>query len=597
MNYEINYFINFWKILPNSKKSSLKKIIQLSILSSFMEIINIFALSILLNVLTNENFNNKYITLFLYNLFPKNELYKILLLSIFFALTVIISCYLRFKTISFQFRLIGEIGNYISRNVLKNILYKPYQWHKKINSINVLSSLTKDLDQTLLCIQSLLAVFCNLFTIVLIIISLLIYKPVQSLIIISVIFITYFIIYNFTRRDIKSDGEINRSNYSLSLKYAQESLKGIRDVVIDNSQEFYVGKFSEANLKSRLAEARVTVKSGSPRIFIEASVLMLFIFLALFSSLFFAKESNLISDLGTLIVGFYKILNPIQQSFIAFTSITYAIPSFIKVNKYLNDKSISKVQYPKIKFRKDLNSKFISIKSLNFRFRDKDSDILSNINLDINPGEKIAIVGMSGSGKSTLVDIILGLLNPYMGSICIYGNNLLYENINKEWAKKIGHVPQKIYFRDSSVKENIAIGKDENEINLKLLEESLKTAVIYEKIIDLPDKYDTRIGEDGSIFSGGQSQRLGIARALYKEPEVLILDEGTSALDNQTEKKLIENLLSLDDMTLLLVTHKTFTLKNFDKIVVMEKGAIKNIGTYDELMLKDDFLKNSNINV
>ena len=174
---------------------------------------------------------------------------------------------------------------------------------------------------------------------------------------------------------------------------------------------------------------------------------------------------------------------------------------------------------------------------------------------------------------------------------------ILYENINTEWAQKIGHVPQKIYFRDSSVKENIAIGKEENEINLKLLEECLKTAEIYKKIIDLPDKYDTCIGEDGSFFSGGQSQRLGIARALYIEPEVLILDEGTSALDNQTEKKVIENLLSLDEMTLLLVTHKTFTLKNFDKIVVMEKGSIKNIGTYDELILKDDFFKNSNINV
>ncbi|MGI9214554.1 MAG: ATP-binding cassette domain-containing protein, partial [Gammaproteobacteria bacterium] len=203
-----------------------------------------------------------------------------------------------------------------------------------------------------------------------------------------------------------------------------------------------------------------------------------------------------------------------------------------------------------------------------------------NISFKINKGESIGIVGETGSGKSTLVDLMLGLLKPYIGSILVDGK---YPVNAYQWHQKLGYVPQKIYLTDDTIEQNIAFG--EKEIDSGKLNAAIDAAQLRKLIDTLPKGSKTMVGERGIRLSGGESQRVVIARALYHKPEVLIFDESTSALDNETENRLMETIYSVSKArTVIMIAHRLTTLKNCDRIVVMEQGKIKKVTNYNMLI-------------
>jgi ATP-binding cassette subfamily C protein len=214
---------------------------------------------------------------------------------------------------------------------------------------------------------------------------------------------------------------------------------------------------------------------------------------------------------------------------------------------------------------------------------------LSNININIGKRDSIGIVGATGAGKTTLVDIFLGLLVPQKGLIKVDGLEVNDDN-RREWQNNLGYVPQFIYLSDNTVTRNIAFGVPDQMIDLEKVKKAAKIAKIDEFIEnELPDGYETIVGERGIRLSGGQRQRIGIARALYRDPEVLVLDEATSSLDGVTEKAFIGALTDLSGVkTLLVIAHRFNTIKDCDRIYVMEKGRIIAQGSYDELMEKEE---------
>ena len=255
----------------------------------------------------------------------------------------------------------------------------------------------------------------------------------------------------------------------------------------------------------------------------------------------------------------------------------------------IKEKVVKEINNP-LKF-----SKQITLKNICFKYPNSQLEALNNINLNIPLGSRIGLVGSTGSGKTTLVDVVLGLLEIEKGILSIDGIELNNNNL-RSWQKSIGYVPQYIYLSDDTLASNIAFGIDPSNINEDAIEKSSKIANLHDFVInELPNKYQTLIGERGVRLSGGQRQRIGIARALYHNPQVLILDEATSALDNLTEKGVMDGINNLSkNITIIIIAHRLSTVKNCDKIYVLEKGEIKNIGSYEDLIkVNENFRINS----
>ena len=279
----------------------------------------------------------------------------------------------------------------------------------------------------------------------------------------------------------------------------------------------------------------------------------------------------------------YRLIPALQQAYASFTQMRFVGPSIDKV--YDDIKSFETIFLDK-KENVILFEKNIRLKNVNYQYPNSLKPALQDIELTIPAQTKVGIIGSTGSGKTTLVDIILGLLAPQKGILEIDGVEINKENI-KSWQKLIGYVPQNIFLSDDTVTNNIAFGLYPNLINLQAIEEASKIANLYNFVSDeLPQKFDTVIGERGVKLSGGQRQRIGIARAMYNKPKILVLDEATSALDSETENTVMQAVNNLDkDITIILIAHRLNTVKNCDIIFQIEKGKLIKKGTYQEVIL------------
>ena len=267
----------------------------------------------------------------------------------------------------------------------------------------------------------------------------------------------------------------------------------------------------------------------------------------------------------------YRLMPALQQIYSSFTQLTFVGPSLDKLTSDI--KNLKPFNENQDKGVLSLN-KAITLKNIHYEYPNASRTALKNINLSILAKSTVGIVGATGSGKTTTVDIILGLLEPQKGTLEVDGKQ-----------RSIGYVPQHIYLSDDTIAANIAFGVEPQDIDLAAVEKSAKIANLHNFLIDeLPEQYQTTVGERGVRLSGGQRQRIGIARALYYNPNILILDEATSALDRQTEKVVMEALNNLKKkITIIIIAHRLATIKECDKIFLLEKGQIKNEGTFEEL--------------
>ena len=288
---------------------------------------------------------------------------------------------------------------------------------------------------------------------------------------------------------------------------------------------------------------------------------------------------NTIPIISLYVFAGYRLMPAAQLIYASSTQIAFASPSIEKV--YKDMKNLNPINFHQDKGVLPLN-KEISLK---------------NINLNIPIKNTIGFVGATGSGKTTIVDIILGLLEAQKGTLEIDGI-IINKNNSQSWQRSIGYVPQHIYLSDDTVASNIAFGQEPKDINEEEIQKASKIANLHDFVMhELPNQYQTIIGERGVRLSGGQRQRIGIARALYFNPQVLILDEATSALDNLTEKYVMDAVNNLSkNKTIIMIAHRLSTVKKCDKIFLFEKGELKNEGTFDELLKINENFKKSVIN-
>jgi ATP-binding cassette subfamily B protein len=326
------------------------------------------------------------------------------------------------------------------------------------------------------------------------------------------------------------------------------------------------------------AKGSNSIIGASPRYIIETIGI---VFIALLAYILTSNEeliSTAIPTLGVLAVGAQKLLPTLQQCYLSISTIKsseYPLRDVLSILESSN--KCKEIKVKSLQF----NNK-IELKDVGFKYDADANFVLRNISLVINKGDCIGIVGETGSGKSTLIDILMGLISPVEGSILI-DDQILDESSLVNWRKSVAHVPQSIYLADTTIEENIAFGKNKEDIDVSRISQAAALAQIEDVISTMPKKYKTIIGENGVSLSGGQRQRIGIARALYTQSDVIVLDEATSALDYKTENKVMDSISQMNTTkTILIIAHRTETLKNCNKIIKLENGKISEIGRYSD---------------
>lgn len=402
----------------------------------------------------------------------------------------------------------------------------------------------------------------------------------------------YLFVFRFTKATLRSDGERLVSNYKSSLQVVQESLGGIRDVILDRSQAFFLNDYRYRNRSYRLAMVAINIKSQVPRYLIEGFTLILIVGLTLVLAINGQSIQQQLPLLGTLALGAYRLLQPLQQCFSALSTLQANQASLRRLQPFLQDETLPLLKLQSQTFRLPNlmeGQPFLSLQRLSFRYRSEGPWILRGLDLVIYQGERIAFVGTTGSGKSTISDLILGLLAPTEGQLLVYGDDLhANPRLVEVWQRRVAHVPQTIYLSDASFAANIAFGVPYEEIDHKRVRQAAEQARIAALIESSSEGYLTVVGERGVLLSGGQRQRIGLARALYKQAELLVLDEATSALDNLTEAEVMASIEGLNrHITVILIAHRLSTIKRCDRILLLEQGCIAGLGTYTQLLAEN----------
>lgn len=301
----------------------------------------------------------------------------------------------------------------------------------------------------------------------------------------------------------------------------------------------------------------------------------------------------MISLLAISTVRFIPALNIITSSLTSIRLRKYAIDlivDLIKEANLLSGKEKSERVYKKDFIKNEIFSNNIKLKNISFNYGTDKKVAVNNINIDIAKGKSVGLIGKSGSGKSTLVDIIIGLLEPSTGEILIDDSNIGTKKIS--WQKQLGYVPQEVYLLDDTIRNNITFGIEKEEIDEKLLSDVIEKSQLKNLVNSLTKKLDTFIGDRGARLSGGEKQRIGIARALYNKPKVIVFDEATSSLDIYNENKILKEIYeNKKDKTLIIISHRNNTVKYCDLIYVMEDGKIIDNGTFEQIMKKHSYLK------
>lgn len=492
--------------------------------------------------------------------------------------------------------------------LMDGYLNAPYTFYLKRNSSQIIQNVvieTKNFTANVLIplLISLSSIFVLLFLSLLLFLT----SPMSVMVLLAVCF-PLIIFFNSFKGRISRWGKSASLSEKTLIGLVGDSVGGIKEIKVIGCQEHFQGGVEgAAQTRSRNMGSFYAYRQA-PRYFVEALMVTFLVGFVAINLLFEKDIAELTSVLSIFALSSIRIIPAANQFLGGITNLKNA--SFIIDKLYLDlmdienycfsnqdTETLKSLNENATEIVRGINSKdsslpeasfkdfrILKIDKLAYSYPNSSINAIDDLSFNIRRGESVALIGKSGSGKTTLVDVILGLLTPSSGDITI-DNVSIYKNI-RVWQNLIGYISQNIYLVDDSIEKNIAFGIAEDAIDQDKLKQSIELAQLNELVSGLPDRIKTRIGERGSLLSGGQRQRIGIARALYHGQEVLILDEATAALDNETEKLVTEAINSLKGKrTMIIIAHRLSTIEKCDRIYLMDAGKIVNSGSYQDLVL------------
>ena len=467
------------------------------------------------------------------------------------------------------------VGADLGREVYSRILQQPYTYHLQHNSSETLAAMGKVNMLTMGTLSAAMQMAIACLMSAFIFAGLLWINATVALTAGGLFAGLYWLSSRYAKRKLTHNSQVIATADVQKNKAMQEGLGAIRDVILDNNHPVYVAQFARADLAQRHAQATNMVLAGAPKYVIESLGLILIVGLAYVLASGPNGAAAALPVLGALALGAQKMLPYMQNIYNALSTIRgnqsgargaldlLALPVPQTPAVTAAQPAVPEKQVPRIELR-----------DVHFRYSPHTPFVLQGVNLNVYEGQRLGFVGTTGSGKSTLIDLIMGLLHPTQGEVLVDGLPLNAARL-KAWQARIAHVPQAIYLSDTTVAENIALGIPREKIDMSRLMVAIEQAQLADVLKQLPEGLYTRVGERGVQLSGGQRQRIGIARALYKQANVLVLDEATSALDSETEAKVMEKIYTLNpSLILLMIAHRTSTLAQCDEIYKMANGRL-----------------------
>jgi len=583
----------FFQILLKKEKSKTFYLLILVLIGVLFEMLSIGLLLPVLTSLTSENQNNL-ITFFndlkflsFLETSNKNTII-IFLISLLTFVYFVKTIFLTFLT-WFQSKFINQLVADLEIKLFKKYLNQDYIFHLERNSSKLIQNIVNEVELVVnVFFLSLITFTSEILVVIGISLVLLVVEP-KGFLIIMIFFTTIgFFFMKYTKNKVKKWGHIRLENQSSSIKHLQQGIDGIKEIKITGNEKQFLQHFTFNVNKTAVIATKMLILQQIPKFYLEFVAIFCLTILISFLLISDYALSSVIVIVGLFGAAGFKILPSVNRIFGSFVNMRYGLASVDIVHKDL----IIEPSRENIKISRSIKlnlEKKILIKNLSYSYPKTQEKILNNINLEIKANSMIGIVGESGSGKTTLIDIIIGILDPIEGNISVDSKDI---GINKRlWQNNIGYIPQSIYLLDDTIKKNIALGVDENEIENEKILKSIKMSNLEKFVNSCPKKLNSVVGEFGARLSGGQRQRIGIARALYFDSDLLVLDEATSSLDENTEKNIINSINQMKGKkTILISAHKKKILKDCDVILKVENG---NIMQYKNL---ESLEKNEKIN-
>jgi len=486
----------------------------------------------------------------------------------------------------FQARFLYNRRYQISHRLMSSYMQAPYTFHLERNTAELLRNITQEVN---LLIGNVLTMILDISKQAIITIAILLFlfiaEPLISLLVILFSGIASGSFLYFTKKKVKAYGKREQQHRSEMIKAVNQGLGGIKDARVLNREAEFIEKFRTEVRDSTRLLTYITYTRRIPQPLMEVTAVFSMLLIASFL-VWQGRPMEAIVPIMTLFaVAIIRLMPAVKSLTSDYTHIIYNI---VTLDPIYND--LKELENSSKKFRKDRKESrplklesSIEARDVTYAYPNSDEQALNRVSFIIPQGDAVAFVGESGAGKTTVVDLLLGLLEPSSGEILVDGKNI-QENLSA-WQRNIGYIPQSIYLADDTLRSNIAFGIPKKDIEDEKVMKALELAQIKDLTNRLPEGLDTILGEHGTRLSGGQRQRVGIARALYHDPQVLVMDEATSALDNITEKEITKAIESLKgERTVIMIAHRLTTVESCDRLYLMKDGKIKDKGTYRELV-------------
>lgn len=573
--------IRLFKYISRKRRHQFYALLFLTLISAGAEVISLGAVVPFISIITQPEtvLKSQIFSEIIDDVGIKSAHDLILPLTLLFIVAAVLAGSIRLLLLWVGIRLANATGVDLSVEVYRRTLYQPYRVHIDRNSGEIIAGITQKIATATSVLLSLVTVITSVVLFGAIFTTLVLIDPLVATVAIFIFGASYGCIVYMTRKRLRLNGELIAMQQSQVVKILQEGLSSIRDVLLDGSQLVYCNTYQKSIKQLQHATGENSYITIAPRYVMETLGLVLTgIFVCVVSKSGSGGVGSALPILGALALGAQRLLPLLQNIYCNWTFINGSKASLEDVLDLLEQPvpdNLKKGQNRQLAFESS-----ICFENVSFKYGKDLPLVLKNINLTIPKGSRYGFIGCTGSGKSTALDLLMLLLKPTNGKILVDGCEI-GDEVSQAWQKNIAHVPQTIYLADATLAENIAFGIPFDEIDFNRVRLAAAQAQLSDFIESKPMGYQELVGERGVRLSGGQRQRIGIARALYKQANVLIFDEATSALDSETERDVIKAIQGLgSQLTICMVAHRLSTLEMCDQIIEFRGGAIYRIGDY-----------------